>query len=63
MSNIAIEIVPVTEDNYYKTIVYQLEYHGSGKQLKMVRDIYHTDNLSLAIDLLHQLNQHGALLD
>jgi len=59
---VAIEILPVIEDDYYKMIVYDIEVDG-GCQVKMVREIFHSDNLAMAIELLHQLSTEGLLID
>lgn len=58
---IAIEIMPIIEDNYYRTIVYDLEADDSGRPIRFVRDIYHSDSFTIAVELLHRLTQEGAL--
>lgn len=61
-SEVAIEIVPVVEGNnrYYKTIVLDLECDNSGTPSRVVRDIYHSDSLHIAIETLHQFLLDGA---
>jgi hypothetical protein len=58
---IAVEIVPVIEgdDQYYKTIVFDLQTDPEGCQTRTVRDIFHSDSLRIAIGLLHQLSIDG----
>ena len=61
-SLIAIEIIPIVEDNYYRTIVYDyLEVDDSGRLTKVVREFYHSDSFSDAIELLHGLMEDGGL--
>ena len=59
---IAVEIVPVVDDNYYKLILYDfLDADDTGPRTKVVREIFHVDNLGMAIDLLNQLSDQGEL--
>lgn len=58
---IAIEIVPVVEDRYYRIIIFDLEIDDSGHQVKFVREFYHSDNLLIATGLLHRLAVKGML--
>ena len=61
-SVIAMEIVPVGEgsDQYYKTMVFDLEADDAGNRTRVTRDIFHTNSLHVAIALLHRFSMEGA---
>ena len=61
---IAIEIMPVVdgEHSYYRTVVYDfLKPDALGNQTKIPREIFHYDNLQIAVGHLQQLSLEGSL--
>lgn len=62
-TQVAIEIVPVVDGKrrYYRTIVFDLELNDFEHPTKVVRDIYHSDSLLLAVEVLHGYLKEGTI--
>lgn len=61
---VAIEVTPIVdgEYHYYKTVIFDfLESGGSAHKIRVVRDIFHHDDLPGAVEHLHKMLLDGSL--